>query len=54
MAILQGTSPREEQSFADAVAEVQMVKSTKFIRKIGPEKIATEGLIWPLHEGIEI
>ncbi len=36
-AILHGTSPWGEQGSADAVAEVQMEKSTKMIEKIGPE-----------------
>ncbi len=53
-AILHGTSPRGEQGSADAVAEVQMEKSTKLIRKDQARKIATEGLIWPLREGREI
>ncbi len=42
-AILHGTSPRGEQGSADAVAEVQMEKSTKLIRKIGPEKSQQKG-----------
>ncbi len=34
-AILHGTSPRGEQGSADAVAEVQMEKSTKMIERLG-------------------
>ncbi len=35
MAILHGTSPRGEQGSADAIAEVQMEKSTKMIERLG-------------------
>ncbi len=50
-AIFHGTSPRGEQSSADAVAEVQMEKSTI---ENWARKTATEGLVWPLREGREI
>ncbi len=42
-AILHGTSLRGEQSSAYSVAEVQMKKSTKLIRMIGPEKSQQKG-----------
>ncbi len=48
------TPPRGEHRSTIAVAEVQMKKLSEKQSDIRARKNATEGMIWPLHEGREI